>query len=100
MIDLYDVVQQCAEDSESWFPAHSNDVGFLSLAMAGEVGELANLVKKVVRGSHAEADLLPQMQEELVDVFIYLCNLAYVLDVDLIEAYRVKRATNLERFNK
>ena len=42
-------------------------------ALAGEVGEVCNLVKKMERD---QVDLSPEILEELADVFIYLVLLA------------------------
>lgn len=51
---------------------------FLSLALAGEVGELCNVIKKYWRDGK-----LTNYEEELADVYIYLGLLAENLGVDL-----------------
>jgi NTP pyrophosphatase (non-canonical NTP hydrolase) len=68
-----------------WEPYSQEDQRFLALALAGEVGELCNVVKKQWRGDdlpHAPA----MIKEELADVRIYLELLARSLSVDLDEA--------------
>lgn len=97
MSELSELVKTAVEDSERWFP-DSQGLAFLTLAMAGEVGEVANLVKKVARGTHAFGEVENDLKEEVVDVFIYLMCLAGVLEMDLEELYHVKRAKNEERF--
>lgn len=81
------------------------DQAFLALALAGEVGELANIVKKLWRQDAAaaaprrglarllfwrrhnaaarQAELLAAAREECADVLIYLVLIAAALDVDL-----------------
>jgi NTP pyrophosphatase (non-canonical NTP hydrolase) len=63
-------------------------VRFMALALCGEAGELANLVKKDWRGD--AGDRRDQMVEELADVANYAFMLAELLDVDLIEAMSQK----------
>lgn len=102
--DIQDIVNQCTSDSHEWFPTTAEDLAFNALAMAGEVGEFANVVKKVMRGSRRYDDLKTQEElgEELTDVFIYLMNIVGILqrrmDFDLVEAYARKRQFNHERF--
>jgi NTP pyrophosphatase (non-canonical NTP hydrolase) len=68
-----------------WEPYSQEDQRFLALALAGEVGELCNVVKKQWRG-----DALPNapamIEEELADIRIYLELLALAFDVDLDDA--------------
>lgn len=91
---------QCADDSKRWFPDYKPDVPYFALCMAGEVGEFANMVKKVERGSldPNDAKVRYDMVMELTDVFIYLLNLAGMLNVDLEAAYNVKRQHNEQRW--
>lgn len=98
MSDLVDLVAQCYRDSKRWFPGSKDDLGFMTLAMLGEGGELANLVKKVERGTHSMEDLRAEMGEEAVDVLIYLCNIFAILGVDPVKIYAIKRAKNERRF--
>lgn len=58
-----------------------NDLIYWSNALAGEVGELCNLVKKQYRdGTFLEVE----MAEELADVFIYVVLMARdILKIDL-----------------
>jgi NTP pyrophosphatase (non-canonical NTP hydrolase) len=52
------------------FPAYSNeDERFLALALCGEAGELANMIKKRWRDN---ADLTEEIKDEIADIRVYL----------------------------
>lgn len=52
------------------FPAYSNsDERFLALALCGEAGELANMIKKRWRD---DADLSEEIRDEIADIRVYL----------------------------
>lgn len=66
-------------------------------ATAGELGEAANVIKKLNRyrdgilgNSESEAELRAQLADELADTFIYLDLLAQAAGVNLPEAIRDK----------
>jgi NTP pyrophosphatase (non-canonical NTP hydrolase) len=62
------------------FPAYSStDERFLALALCGEVGELANMIKKRWRDG---VDLAPEIREEIADIRIYLELLAKCFDIE------------------
>lgn len=68
-----------------WPPYSPEDQQFLALALAGEVGEFCNIVKKLWRGD--TLDNAPAMiEEELADIRIYLELVALSFNVDLDEA--------------
>ena len=94
--------KQCLEDTERWFgdqPA-SHSVVHHALALAGEVGEFANIVKKVDRGSYEfrDAKVRHMLAMELTDAFIYILNLAAMLNIDLEKSYMHVRGLNEKRF--
>lgn len=99
---LSELALQCVQDSEKWFGdmASSKDIVHMALAYAGEVGEFCNIVKKIQRGSlnPNDAKVRFDLAMELVDGFIYMLNLAGMLQIDLDKAYQVKRADNNRRF--
>lgn len=66
-----------AADGSDWSPAQ-----WLQ-AVIGELGEYANLRKKVERGDFALEEVLPHLADELADVAVYLDILAAQLGVDL-----------------
>ena len=80
-----------------------NNLLYLGIALAGEVGELCNQIKKVVRYlksiGNVPAEMLTTLKEELVDIFVYVIKGAsQLLKMDLIEEYFKKMKKNEERF--
>lgn len=73
---------------------------FLIISLVGEVGEVANIVKKIVRGDFSLAERDNEIREEIADIFIYLLKISYQMDIDLEEAYFEKMKRNQERFKK
>lgn len=67
-------------DGSDWSPAQ-----WLQ-AVVGELGEYANLRKKVERGDMSIEDAQGMLADELADVVIYLDILAFQLGIDLGEA--------------
>lgn len=77
-------------------PAHSepdgsdwSDAEWLQ-AVTGEIGEFANVAKKLRRGDFTREQALPMMRDELADTVCYLDLLAFRLGIDLGEAVRDK----------
>lgn len=97
-----ELAQQCVEDSERWFGdvAAAHSVVHHALALAGEVGEFCNIVKKIDRGSlkYSDAKTRVDLAMELTDVYVYLLNLAGMLDIDLEKSYEIVRGQNETRF--
>lgn len=71
---------------------------FLLVAFAGEFGEVANIVKKIVRGDYTLDEKRNEISEEIADMFAYLIKLSYQLNIDLEEAYLKKVHKNQEKF--
>lgn len=70
----------------------------LVLSLAGETGELANLVKKTVRGDFDLSIARHEISEELADIFIYLMKISYQMNINLEEAFLLKLDKNKKRF--
>ncbi len=71
---------------------------YLVLSLAGEVGETANIVKKIVRGDFGLEEKMDSLKEEIADIFIYLLKLSYQMDIDLEDIYFIKMKKNKEKF--
>ncbi len=72
------------DDGSDWSPA-----SWLQ-AVVGELGEYANLRKKVERGDMTMKEARPALADELADVVIYLDILASQLGIDLGDAVMEK----------
>lgn len=97
-MNLREIAEQCLKDSDNWFPDVARDPMHHVLSVTGEWGEYCNLLKKVERGSITFEEALPMLKEELIDVFIYMFNLAAVMGVDIEKEYNDKRELNVRRF--
>lgn len=80
-----------------------NSLKHIAIALAGEVGEFSNIVKKIDRrvmnlGGEVGDEDLSKLREELVDIFIYVLIGANLLDMDLGEAYLERLEYNKRRF--
>lgn len=62
-------------------------LNFLALAVCGEAGELANLIKKIWRGDEVASD---EIRDEIADIRIYLEHLSRHLGFDLDAACEQK----------
>lgn len=80
-------------------PAHSQpdgsdwSLGDWCTAVTGELGEAANIIKKVKRGDMSLDDARPDLADELADVQTYLDILAFRAGIDL-------GAATARKFNK
>jgi NTP pyrophosphatase (non-canonical NTP hydrolase) len=72
----------------------------LLVCLVGEVGECANLVKKVVRGDLQYAEVRRDLAGELADTFIYLMKICAQTDIDIEQEFLNKLEYNRERFKK
>lgn len=93
------------QDSERWFPEMHADpqvpmAVFYALGLSGEVGEVANEVKKGLRGHQENGVRRIDLAAELADVFTYLLLLADELGIDLVAEYRKKAAVNEARWGE
>lgn len=88
-------------DERDW--ARFHDPKSLTLALVGEVGELAELLQWLPADEATtrlrSEPLAKRIAEELSDVLLYLVRLADVVDVDLGDAARAKLADSESRFD-
>jgi NTP pyrophosphatase (non-canonical NTP hydrolase) len=71
-------------------------LNFLALAICGEAGELANLIKKIWRGDEVDSG---EIRDEMADIRIYLEHLARHLQFDLDAACERKLEVVAERLD-
>jgi NTP pyrophosphatase (non-canonical NTP hydrolase) len=74
-------------------------LGYLALALSGEAGEVANAVKKVMRGDISYEEQKDQIAAEVIDVFIYLIKFSYQMGFDLEGKFLEKLEVNKKRFS-
>ena len=70
----------------------------LLVCVMGEMGELANVVKKVRRGDGSYVENRDKIIEETVDIFVYVLKLANQVGFDLEAMYDRKMELNRIRF--
>jgi NTP pyrophosphatase (non-canonical NTP hydrolase) len=109
-MDIKDLIRLQQEFDDAHFPKLSGLPGsdetrvqlfsFLAISILGELGEFANIIKKIQRGDTTLESSLTQLRAEAVDVFIYLMKVCRQLDMDLEQAYLEKLRINAERFKE
>jgi NTP pyrophosphatase (non-canonical NTP hydrolase) len=76
-IDIFDLHQRL---TAHLFPSYSNtDERFVALGLCGEVGELANMIKKRWRDG---VDLTEEIREEIADIRVYLELMTKCFDIE------------------
>ncbi len=78
---------------------------YLAIALAGEIGEFANLVKKIRRRFNnlkrfATKREIEKLKEEIVDIFIYVLIASNLFDMDLEKEYFKKMRINRRKFKE
>jgi len=86
------------EDAKHYFPDVEQGFLYFGNALAGEVGEICNMIKKWARGSITTNEMNEVIREEAPDVLIYLVMLCAHAERDLQDDYDVKKAYNERRY--
>lgn len=100
--ELNELSETCLANSKRWFP-HLHDptitsdaerMKHLGLGLAEEAGEVAGIIKKATgyRPGQAAHSAPPDLPSELVDVLVYLLNIAANAQIDLDTALANKTA--------
>ncbi len=100
MADLDDLTVRMREFTVARDWSRFHDLKSLTLALTGEVGEVAELVQwlPAEQAVTADDDLRERLGEELADVLLYLLRLADVAEIDLGAEALKKLARNESRF--
>lgn len=104
-------IQKEFDERHGWVPNSNDAKSIIEFAVRdlvglfGEVGEFANIIKKIQLSHPSELDKallehMPNLQAELVDFMIYVVRFASYLEVDLESKYLEKLSFNEERFKK
>ena len=103
MSDIGELTEAISRFSEERDWTRFHDPKSLALALAGEVGEVAELLQWLpaddARSAARRPPLNDRLGEELADVLLYLLRLADVSGVDLATAARSKLRRNADRFS-
>jgi len=81
-----------------------NSLKHIAIALAGEVGEFSNIVKKIDRivmnmGGEIDSKFIEMLKDELIDIFIYVLIGANLLGIDLGKEYLKRLEYNKKRFS-
>ncbi len=82
-----------------------NSLKHIAIALAGEVGEFSNIVKKIDRivmnlGREIDSKYVEMLKDELIDIFIYVLIGANLLGIDLDKEYLKRLEYNKKRFSR
>ncbi|MEX0918141.1 MAG: MazG nucleotide pyrophosphohydrolase domain-containing protein [Candidatus Paceibacterota bacterium] len=72
----------------------SSDIFHYALMLGEETGELFKAIRKDENQQIASDSKVGKVNEELVDVFIFICAIANKYGIDLEQAFRDKEAVN------
>ncbi len=70
---------------------------FSMIGLVGEAGEASNIVKKIWRDGITE-EKIDSLEEELIDILIYLIKLLIILDTDFDKAWLKKSQKLIKRW--
>lgn len=90
--------------STALYPKLGMDYVYPTIGLAGETGEVSELVKKLIRDNNSVIDdeFLERLQKELGDVLWYVSQVAAEFDLSLekIAEQNVKKLTSRKQRNK
>ncbi len=77
---------------------NTDDKFYECCLLAEECGEVISAIRKNSKyGSIGSGSIVGNVAEELADVFIYICSLANMHNIDLEQAFRDKEEKNKQR---
>lgn len=72
---------------------------YFGCALAGEAGEAANVIKKIVRDG-SSPELINELQVEIIDNLIYIAEIVDILNMDVDSVWNLKMKILHERWSK
>lgn len=102
MMTIPEFQKDMVDNTFRWFPGVVQngeiDLHVLIYGICGEAGEIADEMKKFIRGSRTNDQLIDRLAIESVDCFHYIVLLWYVLGIDPGEVYQSLTEANEKRF--
>lgn len=95
--------QKYAGNTEFYELIHNDNIEALEhllVCVLGELGEFANIVKKIKRGDFSLDDVRCDLNEEFADVFAYILKISNQLNIDIEAEYLSKMKKNEMKFEK
>lgn len=94
---LQDVLNEIGRLNEEYFDEQDyKSIPFMILALTGEVGEMANAYKKILRGQQV-AEFTDNIEKELADMLVYSMMICRALNMDVVAMIRNRLAVIEER---
>lgn len=91
MIDLKEISELLHQRSEEIFPQCSSwTASDWFLELTGEIGEAANIIKKLNRGDQNHEELYLKLQDEFSDIFLCLLLNSFYHNIDLEKSIPIK----------
>ena len=81
-MDFNEYQKKVAEERHYWRKTPIDNITICALGVSGEAGEVADMIKKIVRGDSSLDDKKEDLKKELGDVLWYLSQLAQDLGID------------------
>lgn len=99
-MEIQELAARMYTDGARWFPSTEKDLMNITLGICGEAGEVADIVKKLGRGTMTLQAAVDEIKVELIDVLYYTLHLCHLLQIDIEMEYIKKSAFNDERFGR
>lgn len=89
-VDLSELQSICKQRTITVFKTDDWSLTDWGCALAGEAGEMCNILKKIRRGDFSLDSVRGELADELADILIYLCDIAAFADIELSAAVKSK----------
>lgn len=88
--------------STAFYPNLGSNFTYPVLGMSGEIGEVADKVKKIIRDNNSEltSENIIELKKELGDVLWYMANMCSELEIDFNDVAESNMQKLLDRKNR